>query len=351
MELRSRHLSAPHPNPPTRRPAPRPRPEREPSPPEMRPSVSEEEGECRAFPRQMCLRHVQEPPCSRAWGDNALVPTAGCRLCRRAEHDPDIYGDTCRQDRLCIHENCLYHASGLYQRGADHEGFFGFLIPDIEEVLQRVAQKKCCVCQNQGASVRCHHRRCSRTFHFPCGRERGCISQFFGEYRSFCWQHRPTQQVRPLQQENPQCAVCLEAVEGRPTYTTLVCPSCTGAQFHRQCIQAQALRAALHHFRCPLCQDTQTFQAEMFRLGIKIPDRDAAWEVEEGAFHELYQRHSSCDTGLCLCPLGRDYSENTGPWRMLLCSSCGSCGTHQHCSAIAEDAESWECSGCSGVDT
>ncbi|XP_048822865.1 G2/M phase-specific E3 ubiquitin-protein ligase-like [Lagopus muta] len=93
--------------------------------------------------------------------------------------------------------------------------------------------------------------------------------------RSFCWQHRPTQQVRPLQQENPQCAVCLEAVEGRPTYTTLVCPSCTGAQFHRQCIQAQALSAALHHFRCPLCQDMQTFQAEMFRLGIKIPDRSA----------------------------------------------------------------------------
>lgn len=40
-------------------------------------------------------------------------------------------------------------------------------------------------------------------------------------------------------------------------------------------LQGQALRAALHHFRCPLCQDMQTFQAEMFRLGIKIPDRSA----------------------------------------------------------------------------
>ncbi|XP_019477378.1 PHD finger protein 7-like [Meleagris gallopavo] len=65
----------------------------------------------------------------------------GCRLCQRAEHDPDIYGDTCRQDGLCVHENCLYHASGLYQRGADDEGFFGFLFPDIEQELQRVAQK------------------------------------------------------------------------------------------------------------------------------------------------------------------------------------------------------------------
>ncbi|XP_031447220.1 scavenger receptor cysteine-rich domain-containing group B protein [Phasianus colchicus] len=76
----------------------------------------------------------------------ALAPIApldpeGCRLCQRTEHDPEIYGETCRQDSLCIHENCLYHASGLYQRGADEEGFFGFLFPDIEQELQRVAQK------------------------------------------------------------------------------------------------------------------------------------------------------------------------------------------------------------------
>lgn len=40
--------------------------------------------------------------------------------------------------------------------------------------------------------------------------------------------------------------------------------------------QSQALSSALHHFRCPLCQDVQTFQEEMFRLGIKIPDRSAS---------------------------------------------------------------------------
>ncbi|XP_040543093.1 PHD finger protein 7-like isoform X2 [Gallus gallus] len=321
MDPRSQCLSAPQASPSTSHSAARRRaratPEREPSPPKEKQRVSEDEG---------------------------------CGLCKRTDYDPEIYGETCRQDRLCVHENCLYHASGLYQHGADDEGFFGFLLPDIEQTLQRVAEKVCCVCRRRGASVRCHRRRCSRTFHYPCGRERGCVSQFFGEYRSFCWQHRPTQQVQPLRQQHPQCAICLEAVEGRPSYNTLICPSCTSAHFHRHCIQGQALRAALHHFRCPLCQDMQTFQAEMFRLGIKIPDRDAAWE-EEGAFNELYQRHNSCDASLCLCSLGRDYSNNTGPWRMLLCSSCASCGTHQRCSAIPEDAESWECSGCSGVGT
>ncbi|XP_040543092.1 PHD finger protein 7-like isoform X1 [Gallus gallus] len=354
MDPRSQCLSAPQASPSTSHSAARRRaratPEREPSPPKEKQRVSEDEGECRASPEGTSLCHVLVSPCCHAWGDIALVLMAGCGLCKRTDYDPEIYGETCRQDRLCVHENCLYHASGLYQHGADDEGFFGFLLPDIEQTLQRVAEKVCCVCRRRGASVRCHRRRCSRTFHYPCGRERGCVSQFFGEYRSFCWQHRPTQQVQPLRQQHPQCAICLEAVEGRPSYNTLICPSCTSAHFHRHCIQGQALRAALHHFRCPLCQDMQTFQAEMFRLGIKIPDRDAAWE-EEGAFNELYQRHNSCDASLCLCSLGRDYSNNTGPWRMLLCSSCASCGTHQRCSAIPEDAESWECSGCSGVGT
>uniref|UniRef100_A0A8V1AJN5 PHD-type domain-containing protein n=1 Tax=Gallus gallus TaxID=9031 RepID=A0A8V1AJN5_CHICK len=344
MDPRSQCLSAPQANPSTHRPAARRRaratPEREPSPPKKKQRVSEDEGECRASPEGTSLCHVLVSPCCHAWGDIALVLMAGCGLCKRTDYDPDIYGETCRQDRLCVHENCLVSPNPRPPA----------LCQPLPPRRSNSSPLVCCVCRQRGASVRCHRRRCSRTFHYPCGRERGCVSQFFGEYRSFCWQHRPTQQVQPLRQQRPQCAICLEAVQGRPCYRTLICPSCTSAHFHRHCIQGQALRAALHHFRCPLCQDMQTFQAEMFRLGIKIPDRDAAWE-EEGAFNELYQRHNSCDASLCLCSLGRDYSNNTGPWRMLLCSSCASCGTHQRCSAIPEDSESWECSGCSGVGT
>ncbi|NXT81175.1 PHF7 protein, partial [Zapornia atra] len=268
-----------------------------------------------------------------------------CRLCQRSDSDTEVVGQMCHQDGLHIHENCLYHASRLSQRGADEEGFFGFLFPDIEEELKQVAQKRCCICRLRGASVTCCRRQCSRVFHFPCGSERGCISQFFGEFKSFCWKHRPVQRLRVVQEEGTLCLICQEAVSGRPCYDTLVCPACASAWFHRRCIQGQALRSALHHFRCPLCQDMGQFQTEMFRLGIKIPDRDAAWE-EEGAFNDLYQRHSSCDAAVCLCPAGRQQAEENGPWRLLLCSSCGSSGTHQSCSALGEDAESWECSNC-----
>ncbi|GAB0208561.1 PHD finger protein 7-like [Grus japonensis] len=237
---------------------------------------------------------------------------AVCGLCRRGDCDPEIFGQLCRQNRLLIHENCLYHASRLMQRGADEEGFYGFLFPDIRQELKRVAQKRCCICRLQGASVTCKSRRCRRTFHFPCGSERGCISQFFGEFKSLCWKHRPVQRVRAVQHGQTPCLICLEAVAGRPTYDTLVCPACASAWFHRRCIQGQALRSALHYFCCPLCRDMATFQAEMFRLGIKIPDRDAAWEEEDGAFAEHYERHGSCDAGLCLCPAGREQAEVNG---------------------------------------
>ncbi|NXN75337.1 PHF7 protein, partial [Himantopus himantopus] len=269
-----------------------------------------------------------------------------CGLCRRTDVDPDVVGQLCHQDGLCVHEHCLYHASGLIQTGADEEGIYGFLLPDIQRELKRVTKKRCCICRLPGASVTCQGRRCRRAFHFPCGIERGCLSQFFGEFKSFCWRHRPVQRVRGVQRGQSACLICLEAVVGRPSYDTLICPACTSAWFHRRCIQGQALSSALHHFHCPLCQDVETFQAEMFRLGIYIPDRDAAWELD-GSFAELYERHSSCDTDQCLCPAGREQAEETGPWRLLLCSSCGSRGTHQRCSGVAEGAESWECGDCS----
>ncbi|XP_042647517.1 LOW QUALITY PROTEIN: PHD finger protein 7-like [Tyto alba] len=248
-----------------------------------------------------------------------------CGLCRRTTCDADMVGQLCQKGGLCVHENCLYHASGLMQRGADEEGFYGFLFPDIRQELKRVAQKRCHICQLPGASVtcrarRCRGRRCCRIFHFPCGSKRGCVSQFFGQFKSFCWKHRPVQRVRAVQQDQTLCLICQEGVAERPCYDTLVCPACACAWFHRGCIQGQALRSGIHYFCCPLCRNREQFLEEMFRLGIRIPDRDAAWE-EDGAFAGHYLRHSSCDANQCLCPEGREHVEVNGsalPWGKMM---------------------------------
>lgn len=41
----------------------------------------------------------------------------------------------------------------------------------------------CCVCGCKGASIACQGSKCTKNFHFPCGSERGCIYQFFGEFK------------------------------------------------------------------------------------------------------------------------------------------------------------------------
>ncbi|XP_027717502.1 PHD finger protein 7-like, partial [Vombatus ursinus] len=74
--------------------------------------------------------------------------------------------------------------------------------------------------------------------------------------------------------------------------------------------------------------------------------RDAAWELEPGAFSELYQRHQHCDAPICLYKDGRDNFENEGRWSLILCTTCGSQGTHKSCSTLRSNSKKWECAEC-----
>eukprot|EP00075_Anas_platyrhynchos_P030955 XP_027320208.1 uncharacterized protein LOC113844471 isoform X2 [Anas platyrhynchos] len=181
-----------------------------------------------------------------AAGEEEKAPEAQedeCVLCHRSDTSLDGCGLMLKVDGVCAHVHCLYPAQGLYQRGAEGEGIFRFLCADIRRVAGRAARKRCCVCRKKGATVACRQKRCSRRFHLPCSSQRGCISQFFGEYSSFCWEHRPQQTVETLQEGHTTCIICMEVVEDSLSYTTMVCPSCKHAWFHRACIQGQALGA------------------------------------------------------------------------------------------------------------
>ncbi|NWY03632.1 G2E3 ligase, partial [Nothoprocta ornata] len=133
--------------------------------------------------------------------------------------------------------------------------------------------QRCYVCGERGATVTCGHKGCKRSFHFPCGREDSCISQFIGLYRSFCREHRPEQTVQAQQDGDTCCLLCLEPVEEKLSFTTMVCPACMHSWFHRDCIQQQALRAGIFCFQCPLCKDSERFLPEMYNMGIRVPVR------------------------------------------------------------------------------
>ncbi|NXX15530.1 G2E3 ligase, partial [Podargus strigoides] len=131
----------------------------------------------------------------------------------------------------------------------------------------------CFVCGKSGATILCCKMGCDRHFHFPCAKEGGCITQFLPPYSSFCSQHRLEQTVEAAPEENTTCLICLDLVEDRKCYGTMVCPACKHAWFHRGCIQAQALQAGYSCFQCPLCRDRDLFIPEMLLMGIRIPFR------------------------------------------------------------------------------
>ncbi|XP_064311761.1 PHD finger protein 7-like [Phalacrocorax carbo] len=273
-----------------------------------------------------------------------------CMLCLRAEADPDVCGPKLEKQGVCAHVFCLYFANELFQQRVKEVGLVGFLPEDIQRTIARAAQKDCFVCGDSGATITCREMGCDRSFHLPCAVEGGCITQFFGLYRSFCWEHRPEQAVEAAPEETTTCLICLDPVGDRKSFGTMVCPACKHAWFHRGCIQVHASHAGFYGFCCPHCQNEYRFLMEMLTMGIQIPKRGLSWE-DNGAYEQLYERHRRCDASECLCPAGRERAEEEGPWQLLLCCSCAAEGTHKRCSYLRNSTASWECDGCAGLGT
>ncbi|XP_027488347.1 serine/arginine repetitive matrix protein 2-like, partial [Corapipo altera] len=160
----------------------------------------------------------------------------------------------------------------------------------------------------------------------------------------------PEQTVEATPEPGTECLICMEPVEHRKTFNTMVCPACKTAWFHRDCIQGQAMHAGFFPIQCPLCRNDNAFIRDMLTMGIRIPLRPPSWEGIN-AFAELGDRHRRCDATKCLFPRGRQAAEEEGPWELLLCSSCAAEGTHRYCSGLRHSITSWECDGCAGLGT
>uniref|UniRef100_A0A3Q3KRY7 G2/M-phase specific E3 ubiquitin protein ligase n=1 Tax=Mastacembelus armatus TaxID=205130 RepID=A0A3Q3KRY7_9TELE len=264
--------------------------------------------------------------------------------------DPVMFGEkvTLKEHKLSVHYFCLLTSCGVYQRGEENEGVFGFLVDDIKQEIRRSGRLVCCYCKKKGACVGCNVRSCRKTVHFPCGRKLEFVSQFTGLFPSYCPDHSPTQSVCVGSDLSlPQsCSICLDSIEPVLSYSILKCPSCHASWFHRDCVQRQAQNAGLFFFRCTLCNNKENFQEEMLRMGVYIPERDASWELEENAYSELLEVYSRCDALTCLCHSGRTHSAKTGWYEVIRCRLCGSTGTHRKCSGLRLDTRDWACSDC-----
>ncbi|XP_032226898.2 nucleolar protein dao-5 isoform X2 [Nematostella vectensis] len=278
--------------------------------------------------------------------------STSCVFCLSSADDEDKYGKFLSKEgeNITVHQYCLLFASGLAQNGGDDEGFDGFLCKDIDTELRRAKRLKCSYCHVSGASIGCVAVKCSKKFHFGCGRDKQALFQFFGSFNSFCRSHRPTQ--KDLQCNHSAgaetCPICLMSVDAHDLYETLKSPCCKRSWFHRECVQRQATASGIHFFRCAVCNNIQDFQDEMLRMGIHIPDRDAVWESGD-AFADLLETYNRCDADVCLCKKGREHGGRHGKWKIRLCDVCGQCGTHKICQGWVAMPDIWECPTCAAV--
>ncbi|XP_025103815.1 uncharacterized protein LOC112569933 isoform X2 [Pomacea canaliculata] len=261
---------------------------------------------------------------------------------------------------LTLHYFCMLFSSGLCQRGKrEEDGILGFLPADIRRERKRGMRLSCQYCRRKGATIGCVVTNCRKTFHFPCGRDAGAMCQFFDEFRSYCPEHRPRQSAGSGASDRlafygtalSTCSICIMAVEARASNGTIRSPCCKSAWFHRDCMQKYAISAGRYFFKCPLCNNKELFQAEMLQFGIYVPDQDAAWEREPNAYQELLERYSCCDAPKCVCPQGRQHDGMAGGrWELILCSWCGSSGSHMGCNGFTRIRKDNVCNFCAKIN-
>ncbi|XP_069463025.1 PHD finger protein 7-like [Ambystoma mexicanum] len=290
---------------------------------------------------------LKKKPIHKNYTDVQHKTNPACCFCCRTEDNIEKYGERLIDGKgnLSAHYYCLILSSGLWQEGKEDEGFYGFLLEDIKKEVERASTIKCCICKKLGASINCDIKKCTKSFHYPCGEEKQCLFQFFDRFRSYCWEHIPIQKVPPTKGK-AKCPVCLESIQPKPNYTVLKSPCCKQTWFHRQCLQKSALIAGLYHFKCAICCNEEKFVKEMLRMGIHIPERDAAWELEDNAYSELYEVRKECDVPKCLCKKGRKFYNSASKWNIVLCHYCGMMGTHLVCSALSNSNVNWICPVC-----
>ena len=126
---------------------------------------------------------------------------AVCRICGLGWDLPDNLelGPLYKYGSCTAHLHCLMFSSGLIQRGEESDGIIGFLPDDIQSELQRGSKLRCAFCKEIYATVGCCQKSCTKSYHLPCGVKFGALSEYYGNFDSYCPIHRAkrTAHIRP----------------------------------------------------------------------------------------------------------------------------------------------------------
>lgn len=257
-----------------------------------------------------------------------------CVLCRKDINDEVKYGKLYKSKNVWVHYYCLLLSETITQSGEDEEGILGFMPQDIRKELERSKSKKCCYCNEMMATLGCVHKHCNRKFHLYCGYINNAMFHFT-KFTVHCNLHtKPSNLPAYIKKslKDYYCLICLDAFHEKIKPSEIYWASCCKSRvlLHITCLRQMALNAG-YFTKCPGCNNQTDFIQSIRNWGVFVPERDASWELDRNAFSDLLYVHDKCDVLNCICPDGRNFSDEKGKWKLILCKMCGSVGTHLAC--------------------
>lgn len=223
---------------------------------------------------------------------------------------------------------------------------------DIEKSFERFKDRECFVCKQKHAAVKCAFKDCDRSWHYPCGRQANCITQFVGKFESFCNRHPPEENV--LKHEGlVYCHVCFMLINTNHPASCIMSKCCADAPnyfpdrpietiklecfTHADCVQRYTVNAG-YDANCINCNmkgmTKDEWQKQMRLRGIFIPKKMATWE-EDGYFND--QTKQKCGLPSCKNP---EVKKN-----VYTCYVCGCFPLHLKCAGV-ELHEEYYCPKC-----
>ncbi|KAB0802719.1 hypothetical protein PPYR_04908 [Photinus pyralis] len=266
-------------------------------------------------------------------GKSRQVPKI-CVMCRIDVNDEIKFGKLYKLKNVWVHYYCLLLSETITQSGEDEEGILGFLHSDITKEVGRSKSKKCCYCNKMNASLGCVHRHCNRKFHMYCGYLNNAMFHFT-KFTTHCNLHtKPSNLPASIKKslKDYYCLICLDDFHEKTKPSQVYWASCCKSRvlLHIDCLRQMALNAG-YFTKCPGCNNNTDFIESIRMWGVFVPEQDASWELDRNAFSDLLYVHDTCDSLKCLCPDGRNFSTDKGKWKLILCKTCGSVGTHVGC--------------------
>lgn len=135
---------------------------------------------------------------------------------------------------------CKLMSTDLLQRGRDLDGIDGFLISDIQNILNATKNVKCTYCHKPNATARCNAPDCYKIFHYPCGLRNHALSEFCNSFHSYCDVHnlnrgRNLRRYIALSNIPPNCIYCHEVIRAEHDYYVTEC--CRVCVMHTRCLK------------------------------------------------------------------------------------------------------------------